>query len=238
MKTFILAAASALAVMAASTPASAATVMLKGFNSNGAITSFLAANGHTVVGDSNIYTGVDAVVLLRANGDAGLTNFILGGGTLVTEWSGADWAMANLLGGSVSGGGFVGTGTPVTFSAAGIAAGLSNGVGASYSAGPASEFFRNFGSLGTGSVFATRPGGIAAIVGGAAGSGFVVANGIDWADSFNASPANGQVLLNSIGAGVAGVVPEPATWAMLILGMGVIGGAMRRGKRAASLSFA
>lgn len=239
MKKALWAAVSALSLAAVATPASAATVMLKGSNSNTAITNFLTANGHTVVANSNVYTGVDAVVLLRTNGDAGLANFVLGGGTLVTEWSGADWAMANLLGGSVSGGGFVGTNTTVTFTAAGLAAGLGAGVGNSYSAGVASEFFRNFNSLGTGSVLATRPGNNAVIVGGAAGSGYVVANGIDWADSFGQTGANnGQVLLNSIGVRGMGAVPEPATWAMLILGMGVVGGAMRRRTQAVSFRFA
>ena len=209
-------------------PASAATVMIKGFNSTGAITSFLGTNGHTVVADSNIYTGVDAVVLLRTSGDTDLVNFVLGGGRLVTEWDGADWAMSNLLGGSVSGGGFVGTNTTVTFTAAGISAGLGIGVGPSYSAGNASEFFRNFSSIGTGSVLATRPGNIAAIVGGTAGSGYVVANGIDWADTFG--QANGQVLLNSIAGGNVAVVPEPATWAMMIIGFGAAGSVIRRRK--------
>lgn len=211
-------------------PASAATVMLKGSNSNGAITSFLAANGHTVVADSSNYTGVNAVLLLRTNGDVSLQNFVLGGGRLVTEWSGADWAMSNLLGGSINGGGFVGTGTTVTFTAAGIAAGLGSGVGSSYSASQASEFFRNFDSVGTGSVLATRPGNFATIVGGVAGSGYVIANGIDWADSFGSGgPANGQVLLNSING--ANVVPEPASWAMLIGGFGIVGATMRRRRR-------
>ncbi len=239
MNVFLRGTAAVAALVAfGAVPASAATVMIKGFNSNSAISSFLTANGHTVVANSSIYTGVNAVVLLRAPGDAALASFILGGGRLVTEWSGADWAMSNLLGGSVSSGGFVGTGTTVTFTAAGVAAGLSSGVGPSYSAGPASEFFRNFSNVGTGSVLATRPGGIAAIVGGSAGSGYVVANGIDWADSFNASQANGQVLLNSIVGGNAGAVPEPATWAMMIGGFGAIGGTMRYRRRKTGVSFA
>ena len=214
-------------------PASAATVMIKGSNSNAAITSFLQANGHTVVADSANYTGVNTVLLIRTPGDAGLASFVLGGGRLVTEWDGADWAMANLLGGSVSGGNFVGTGTTVTFTPAGVAAGLDVGVGPSYAAGPSSEFFRNFASLGSGSVLATRPGNFAAIVGGVAGSGYVIANGIDWADSFvGAGQANGQLLLNSISGGVA-AVPETATWAMLIAGFGIVGAVSRRRRRIA-----
>lgn len=225
---------SIVAIAASSAPASATTVMLKGSNSNAEIASFLTTNGHTVVADSNVYAGVDAVVLLRTTGDTDLANFVLGGGTLVTEWTGADWAMANLLGGTVNDGFFVGAGTTVTFTAAGLAAGLGAGVGANYSAGVGSEFFRDFGGLGTGSVLATRPGDIAAIVGGAAGSGYVVANGIDWADSFgDTGAANGQVLLNSIGVGgMSAAVPEPTTWALMLLGFCAVGAAMRGRNRA------
>lgn len=38
--------------------------------------------------------------------------------------------------------------------------------------------------------------------------------------------------------GTGGAVPEPATWALLILGFGAIGGAMRRSKQAVRVSFA
>lgn len=37
---------------------------------------------------------------------------------------------------------------------------------------------------------------------------------------------------------VPGAVPEPSTWAMLILGMGIVGGAMRRRKQTVRLTFA
>ena len=47
----------------------------------------------------------------------------------------------------------------------------------------------------------------------------------------NSDKTNGAVNLVSF-------VPEPATWAMLILGFGVIGGAMRRRKAVASPAFA
>ena len=104
----------------------------------------------------------------------------------------------------------------------------------------ASQFFRSFSDIGTGSVLATRPGDIAAIVGGNAGSGYVVANGIDWADSFATSGnANRQVLLNSLSirGNMSGAVPEPATWAMMLLGFGFIGGAIRFTKRRQRLTL-
>lgn len=58
---------------------------------------------------------------------------------------------------------------------------------------------------------------------------------------------NGQTVVISVGStletpvfvpGGAGGVPEPATWAMLILGMGFVGGAMRQHARRAKLRFA
>ena len=47
------------------------------------------------------------------------------------------------------------------------------------------------------------------------------------ADAFKLSGVAYQLPVLS-GGGGAGAVPEPATWAMLILGMGAVGGAMRR----------
>lgn len=239
MKKLLL--ASVALIFAAASPASAATFMIRGSNSNTAISSFLAGQGHTVVANSNNFTGVDAVILLRTPGDAFLANYVLGGGLLVTEWTGADWAVSTLLGGAVSGGSFVGTNTPVTFTSDGLAVGLGNGVGNSFTAVVASEFFRSFSSTGSGSVLATRPGNFAAIVGGSAGSGYVVANGIDWADSFGSTgSANGQVLLNSLSirGNVTGAVPEPATWAMMLLGFGFVGGAVRTAKRRQKVTIA
>lgn len=41
-----------------------------------------------------------------------------------------------------------------------------------------------------------------------------------------------------LGNGAQGAVPEPSTWAMLILGFGLVGGAMRRRRTAVSVSYA
>jgi hypothetical protein len=54
----------------------------------------------------------------------------------------------------------------------------------------------------------------------------------------------GDVLVTSasnlvLTASTAGAVPEPATWAMMIGGMGVVGGAMRRRRSVSTkVSFA
>jgi PEP-CTERM motif len=228
----------ALAMLSAAvglpTAASAAQIVLVGNNNNAQITSFLNANGHTVIPFAAGYAGADVVILLRSVGDVALQNWVLGGGKLLTEWSGADWALntANLINADVSGGGFIGTNTTITFTSAGSMAGLGDGVGSSFSAAQASEFARNITNVGAGAeIWATRPGGNAVIVAGQAGSGFVIANGLDWADApFNGSE-NQQVLLNSLKAFKIGAVPEPTTWAMMLLGFGFIGGAMRSAKR-------
>ncbi len=43
---------------------------------------------------------------------------------------------------------------------------------------------------------------------------------------------------NSGGVSLAAAIPEPATWALMILGFGFIGGAMRYGTRATKVAFA
>ena len=48
------------------------------------------------------------------------------------------------------------------------------------------------------------------------------------------SGANADSLTINIGTAIPpGAVPEPSTWAMLILGFGAVGGALRRRKRPA-----
>jgi len=49
-------------------------------------------------------------------------------------------------------------------------------------------------------------------------------------------PATGSSIQSSLGGGffytpVTGAVPEPATWAMMLLGFGGIGAAMRRRRK-------
>ena len=53
--------------------------------------------------------------------------------------------------------------------------------------------------------------------------------------STDGSFGRGQI---SFGAGAGGIVPEPATWAMMIGGIGAAGGALRRRKANVSVTFA
>jgi hypothetical protein len=223
--------------VASATPdrARADMVAVIGGNSNATITSFLNANGHTATNFGNAVpvslAGFDAVVLLRTPGNATVQNFVLGGGLLITEWDASAWALntANLINADDGGGaGFIGTGTLVTFTAAGVNAGLSAGLGASYSDGPRTEFFRNLINIGAGvDILATRPGNNPAIIGGSSGAGATLIIGYDWADSFPAgTSASGTLLLNALNYNPGGVavVPEPSTLLLGALGaMGLLG---------------
>ena len=184
--------------------------------------------------------GFDAAVLLRYSpGGADSTtllNFILGGGTLITEWNASVWALntVGLLSATDTGGGFVGTGTDITITAAGLSAGLGTGLSNPYSDSPRSEFFRDFSALGVGiDLLATRPGGIPVIFGGASGLGRTYINSSDWADSFpTGASTSGQMLLNLLAIDDAppAAVPEPGTWAMMFGGLAVFA-VSRRFKR-------
>lgn len=206
--------------------ASASVVGVFGSNSNTSIVSFLNSNGHTATNYSSSITtanlaGLDVAILLRTNGNSFLDSFVQNGGTLITEWTGADWAVNTLdyFGAAISGGGAVATGTAITVTTNGIALGLNTGLSNPWADGGRTEFFRNFSNIGSADVLATRSNGIAAVIGGSVGSGYAVINGMDWADSFSTQASNsGQFLLNMIN--IQGhSVPEPSAFLLMALGL-------------------
>lgn len=224
------------------------------FSGNGTETNlitFLTNNGHTVT-DLNTAGGLtagnlaplDTVLLVRTAGNANLASFVTGGGLLITEWNASQWALttANLLA-ATDNSGSEGPVLPVTFTAAGIAAGLSTGLANPYSDGGRTEFFRSFTGLGVGvDVLGTVNGGAAnVIIGGSSGSGAVLLIGYDWADGFpvNGSASN-QLILNALTyTGSAVVTPEPGSVALFGLGaLGLAGFALRRRRAAARATVA
>ena len=222
--------------------ASAAVISVFGGNSNTEITSFLNSNGHTAAAYGGAITaanlsGVDVAILLRASGNADLDAFVQNGGILITEWSGADWALTaqNYFGASVSGGGFIGTNTLQLVSSAGIAMGLTTGLSNPWADGPRTEYSYFISNAGSASELLTYNGGNISMIGGAVGQGYVFANGLDWADSFGSGAHNsGQMLLNMINADFDGgqspdPIPEPSLFFLSLLGM--VGIAMRRRAR-------
>ena len=236
---FAFAAAAAAATLLA-TSAGAATI---GTIGSSFANNFLNANGHTastVSANAASLAGLDAVILHRSGmGNQDVIDFVANGGLLITEWSASVWALntAGLLDATDTGGGLIGTGTPITFTAAGQATNLDDQSGPTYNtAGPASEFFRTFTNIGSDvDVLATRPGDEAVILAGTYGLGTVLIMGYDWQDQLYADPVdtgNEQVLLQAVefqlGSDVA-PVPLPASGFMLL---GALGGvaALRRQK--------
>lgn len=225
----------------------AAFIGIYGNNSNSAITSFLTGSGDTVV-DLNAtgmtdgtLTGLDSVILLRSPGNSALRNFVLNGGRLVTEWDASIWALntANLLQATDTNINSVHhTGTLVSFTPLGVAAGLSAAMNNPYSNGSATEFFRIFSNVGPGITLATSPYG-AAILGGVSGAGNTVIIGYDWADSFSSANLDGkQVLLNALAFDAqprTAITPEPTSLALAgFAGIGMAAGAWRRRQQQAA----
>ena len=226
--------------LVSSTTASAAVVALYGNNYSSYISSFLTQNGHTVIysgtatADPAALNGVDAVILMRTTGTNAVKDFVLNGGLLITEWDAAEWALntAHLIDGVAANGKDRGDNRTVFQTDEALALGLGErGVGSQYADGDRTQYMYEFSGLGAGvNALGKLNDGTVVSVGGAAGDGYVLANGTDWGDHFEANGMNhvtGQWLLNALDMNyrqppvppVPGAVSEPAIPALFGLGL-------------------
>lgn len=218
--------------LTAHTQAAVVAIMGTGLSSSAAIEKFLTSNGHTVVyneaaapGAASL-KGVDAVIALRTDGNDDLKNFVLNGGLLITEWTAALWAVntAQLIE-AHAGDRIEIPNSTVMLTDAGKALGLgARDMPEIYSDLGRSDVIRPFTGLGEGvEVLSALPSGEAAIISGTAGSGYVIASSLDWADYFSsANYATRTWLLNALdvkwNTPANGTIPEPATLLLLSLG--------------------
>lgn len=228
----VLKAALVSTVLAASGFANAGLIGVWG---SSGFASEISTAGHTYVsvgGTSTLaeLSLLDQVWLIRNNGDADLNNYVLNGGTLVTEWSGSNWALntMSMLNATDTSVGHVGSNTSITFTQAGIDLGLGDDTGSPYANSGATQFFRSFTNIGSGVDIIATTSNYDVGIAGSYGLGNVVALGWDWNDLHNTTT---QQLVNDITGLSFGstAVPEPSTLAIFALGM--IGLASRRFKK-------
>ncbi len=193
-------------------------VAILGNNNNDNIVTYLTNHGFTVtnygstIPSAATLASFQAVVLLRMDGNSDLTSWVNNGGLLITEWSGAAWAVSNVITATVSTSGSIATGTSVTFSGSTLGLKLNAGLTNPYSDGGSTEFFYTFSSQGGGvETLATRPTNIPAIIGGAYGSGYTFVIAYDWADGFVSTGSNSGILLkNALNSGATGIQALPS----------------------------
>lgn len=188
--------------------------------------------GHTFVGVNSSSTLaeldlLDQVWLIRQNGDNDLRDYVLNGGTLVTEWSGASWAINTMSMLNATDQFGYASNNSVTFTQAGLDLGFGTSLPTTYSNGGATQYFRSFTNIGTDVDIIATSNGYNVGITGSYGLGNVVALGWDWQDT--SANATNQLLVNDITGLSFTAVPEPTTLA--IFALGIMGLASRRFKK-------
>jgi hypothetical protein len=234
------ASAGAVMLLMASTAQAAVVAIVQGSFYTPDLKNQLIAQGNTVVEiptyTAASLTGYDAVVMYgnTYTDQAALQTYVNAGGTLIlTPWSGLNFTVNPGLAVFQNGGSPVYSEsspgmtvldasssllTGVTFPAAGtLNVGLISGIGFDASANPVADWGDGNALLGYRGV----------------GAGTVVGLNMQVITSDTAyqvinQPWASTLLNNAVNFRVAAAVPEPSTWAMMLLGFGAIGFAMRR----------
>lgn len=227
----------ALSLLGMSAPAAAETILYRNDYNVGTdyFGSVLSSSGHTVTttsGDLSSYNLSDFDLVVYANQnfsvsgtDVGaLDSYISGGGRVIYN----DWSQGTP---PSLGAGFSGNNNQTAIT---VLAPFATGIGGALSAVNTGWGVFTTGLTATsGSVGATFGNGDAAIV--YANGGRTIWNGF-LTDTVNSS----QLYQNELAFvfGGSGAVPEPATWAMMIAGFGLVGGAMRRRQSVTRVAYA
>ena len=263
MKSILMTGAVVAAALGASAPASAAIVYMTGTNNPwGETTNEAAMDGAFGAGNWTKANGFDAGVFAPANsfiffdgGDtsgqefadflggnlSALTSFVNAGGKVFSNLAQNNGPNTINLGfgytslySHYSNTAFI-TGAGVTAGLSGSGAGVAwtgNSFGHNFVTGSGTCYVEGFDGSDTGCVFA----------GGAQGAGAYFVGG-QTTTNFHSGGNPLQLRINELKLasdfqGGAGPVPEPATWAMMIGGFGMVGGTMRYRRRKTTVAFA
>ncbi len=229
----LLATGAVAAMLMSSTAANAASILYRNDFNVGtdyvaqALTG-IAATTTAISGDLSGSTLTDFDIVIYANQNSGvpagdiaaLDAYITGGGKVIFQnWTSGLPSLDSALSGNNNE-------TDITLSM------FDTGVGTSLTAvNPGWGTFTTGLTNAGGTVAATFGNGDAAIIVGNGGN--TIHNGF-LTDTVDAS----QLYVNQINSLGVAAVPEPGTWAMMILGFGLVGGALRTRRRKTKVSFA
>lgn len=195
--------------------------------------------------------GFDVAIALRGTGAPVVKEFVLGGGLLITEFTAAEWALnaLQLLNAGAGGNQFLGKGTEVSFTEAGLKLGLGDDLGKQYSDGDRTNAHVTLRNIGAGvDILATAPepppflkvsaslalldslaDDLPVMIGGDSGKGYVLINSFAWSEELPTGDSpTGQWLLNAVNVNQTQPVPEPGTLALAGLALACLTLARRR----------
>jgi hypothetical protein len=228
---FILMAAAAVTAIGLATPASAAAII----NGDGSVTFNTTAGSNTanityngLGGDPKALTpGLSAyltLTLTSVSNNIFTFNYALQNTSTVsgTRVSGIGFNVDPNATGVSSTGVFDQATLGANFASVGAETCFNGGPGACPESNPANSVL--FGGTGSGTLLFT--------LGGPANqTSLTLSNFLDRYQGFSTTNVNQANVTSAIGVGTPGAVPEPATWAMMLLGFAGIGVSMRRRRR-------